>query len=116
MMDDATGELVGRRLDHQGDEAHAFYCGLPKPVRVGIEATGSEGRHAGPPLQGYEAGTYSKLRNRLRAGGVSILVGPVRLEVSLPPSPRLRRAGRISVLVGPIRLADSLRVSILVGC
>jgi len=40
MMDDATGELVERRLDHENGEAHAFYRGLPKPVRVGIEATG----------------------------------------------------------------------------
>jgi transposase len=41
MMDEATGELVERRLDHQNGEAHAFYRRLPKPVRVGIEATGT---------------------------------------------------------------------------
>ena len=40
MMDDATGELVERRLEHESGEAHAFYRSLPKPVRVGIEATG----------------------------------------------------------------------------
>jgi len=39
MMDEATGELVERRLDHQSSEARAFYRGLPKPVRVGIQAT-----------------------------------------------------------------------------
>jgi len=40
MMDDATGELLERRLEHENGEAEAFYRGLPKPVRVGIEATG----------------------------------------------------------------------------
>jgi hypothetical protein len=46
MVDEATGELVERRLDHESGEAHTFYRGLPKPVRVGIEATG--------PLQWFE--------------------------------------------------------------
>lgn len=40
MMDDATGELLERRLEHENGQAEAFYRGLPKPVRVGIEATG----------------------------------------------------------------------------
>jgi transposase len=41
MAEDATGELlVERRLDHQSGEAEVFYRSLPKPVRVGIEATG----------------------------------------------------------------------------
>lgn len=40
MMDSATGELVERRLEHENGGAEAFYRGLPKPVRVGIEATG----------------------------------------------------------------------------
>jgi transposase len=40
MLDEATGELVERRLDHENGEAHSFYRDLPKPVRVGIEATG----------------------------------------------------------------------------
>jgi transposase len=40
MVDDATGEFVERRLDHENSEAQTFYRGLPKPVRVGIEATG----------------------------------------------------------------------------
>ncbi len=41
MANDETGELVlQRRLDHQSGEAEAFYRDLPKPVRVGIEATG----------------------------------------------------------------------------
>ena len=39
MLDEATGELVERRSDHQSGEAHAFYRSLPKPVRMGIGAT-----------------------------------------------------------------------------
>jgi transposase len=40
MLDDTTGELVERRLDHPSGEAQSFYRSLPKPVRVGVEATG----------------------------------------------------------------------------
>jgi len=40
MMDEATGELIERRLDHESGEAQAFYRDLQGPVRVGIEATG----------------------------------------------------------------------------
>ena len=46
MLDENTGELTERRLDHESGEAHAFYQSLPKPVRVGIEATG--------PMQWFE--------------------------------------------------------------
>ena len=40
MVDEATGELIERRLDHESGEAQAFYRDLQGPVRVGIEATG----------------------------------------------------------------------------
>ena len=40
MMDDGTGELIERRLNHEDGEAHNFYRSLSKPVRVGVEATG----------------------------------------------------------------------------
>lgn len=40
MMDDETGELMERRLEHENGEARAFYASLPKPVLVGMEATG----------------------------------------------------------------------------
>ena len=40
MMDDASGELIERRLEHESGEAHRFYRGLQGAVRVGIEATG----------------------------------------------------------------------------
>ena len=46
MLDEATGEVVERRLDHESGEAHKFYRDLSKPVRVGIEATG--------PMQWFE--------------------------------------------------------------
>jgi len=40
MMNTETGELVERRLEHENGEARAFYASLPKPVLVGMEATG----------------------------------------------------------------------------
>jgi len=40
MLDEETGELIERRLEHESGEARAFYAGLEGPVRVGIEATG----------------------------------------------------------------------------
>jgi len=40
MMDTETGELVERRLEHENGKARAFYASLPKPVLVGVEATG----------------------------------------------------------------------------
>ena len=36
MLDEATGELTERRLDHESGEAQAFYRHLQGPVRVGI--------------------------------------------------------------------------------
>src|SRR5260221_2209001 len=40
MVDEATGEMIERRLDHESGEVQAFYRELQGPVRVGIEATG----------------------------------------------------------------------------
>lgn len=40
MLDEETGEVVERRLEHGSGEARRFYAELPKPVRVGMEATG----------------------------------------------------------------------------
>jgi transposase len=40
MLDDETGELIERRLEHANGEAKEFYRKLSAPVRVGIEATG----------------------------------------------------------------------------
>jgi len=41
MLDTATGEVVKATLKHQDNVVREFYCKLPRPVRVGIEATGS---------------------------------------------------------------------------
>lgn len=41
MLDDQTGELVEQELPHEGNHVREFYAGLPKPVLVGVEATGS---------------------------------------------------------------------------
>jgi transposase len=39
MLDRETGEIIERRLEHP-EEARAFYAGLTRPARVGMEATG----------------------------------------------------------------------------
>jgi transposase len=41
MLDDQTGELVERELSHEGEQVRNFYSALPRPVLVGLEATGS---------------------------------------------------------------------------
>lgn len=38
-VDTDTGDLVERRLEHENGEARAFYSCLPRPARVGVEAT-----------------------------------------------------------------------------
>jgi len=41
MLDTTTGEVVTLTLMHEGNEVREFYSQLPRPVLVGIEATGS---------------------------------------------------------------------------
>jgi Transposase len=41
MLDTETGEVVNLTLMHEGNEVREFYSQLPRPVLVGIEATGS---------------------------------------------------------------------------
>jgi|HubBroStandDraft_4_1064222.scaffolds.fasta_scaffold22409_3 hypothetical protein len=41
MLDSETGELMEMTLTHEGNNVREFYSRLPRPVRVGIEATGS---------------------------------------------------------------------------
>ena len=43
MLDRETGEIVERTLTHEGAIVRDFYAALPRPVVVGIEATGSMG-------------------------------------------------------------------------
>jgi len=70
ILDDATGELSARRLEHENGEADTFYRRLPKPVRVGIEATG--------PIHWFER-LLAELGHELRVG----LFGPL---LALPRS------------------------------
>ena len=39
MLDNTTGEIVNLTLTHENDHVREFYSNLPRPVRVGIEAT-----------------------------------------------------------------------------
>src|ERR1700692_4517018 len=41
MLETGTGEVVKMTLQHEGNRVREFYSSLPRPVRVGIEATGS---------------------------------------------------------------------------
>jgi len=41
MLNVETGEIVEKTLRHEGDSVREFYSTLPRPTRVGIEATGS---------------------------------------------------------------------------
>src|SRR5258705_6874861 len=41
ILDTETGEVVSMTLKHEGNNVREFYSSLPRPVRVGIEATGS---------------------------------------------------------------------------
>jgi transposase len=41
MLDTETGELVKMTLLHEGNTVREFYSALPRPVLVGLEATGS---------------------------------------------------------------------------
>jgi transposase len=40
MLETETGEVVERRLEHEGGEAKSFYEGLKEPALIGIETTG----------------------------------------------------------------------------
>ena len=41
MLDTDTGEIVEKTLEHESEKVREFYAALPRPVLVGIEATGS---------------------------------------------------------------------------
>jgi transposase len=41
MFDTETKELVEKTLEHEGEQVREFYSALPRPVQVGIEASGS---------------------------------------------------------------------------
>jgi hypothetical protein len=41
-METTTGELLERRVEHEGGQAEKFDAAVPQPVRVGTEATGTK--------------------------------------------------------------------------
>src|SRR6202795_1869314 len=41
MLDTESGEVIEKVLAHEGETVREFYAALPKPVLVGLEATGS---------------------------------------------------------------------------
>ena len=41
ILNSDTGELIEKTLKHEASVVREFYSSLPKPVRLGIEATGS---------------------------------------------------------------------------
>ena len=41
MLDTTTGVVVNTTLKHEGSMVREFYANLPRPARVGLEATGS---------------------------------------------------------------------------
>ena len=41
MLDNDTGELEEKTLEHEGDTVREFYSALSGPILAGIEATGS---------------------------------------------------------------------------
>jgi hypothetical protein len=68
MLETTTGEVVEVTLKHEGGIVREFYSSLPRPVRAGIEATGSmqwffesHGR-AGNRMSGRASGTDSRIR------------------------------------------------------
>jgi transposase len=75
MMDQATRELAERRLDHEKGEAHAFYRGLPQPVRVGVEATG--------PLHWFER-LLAELGHELWIGDSALMRAQIAMSAADP--------------------------------
>jgi hypothetical protein len=69
MLDTNTGELMEITLTHEGNNVREFYSKLPRPVRVGIEATGS--------MQWFV--------NLMEELGIECLVGhPAQIQVRQP--------------------------------
>ena len=79
MLDRETGEIVERTLKHDGTTVRDFYAGLPPPVVVGIEATGS-------------MGWFLRLMEEL---GVTCQVGdPAKIRSGRNPPPKARSSRR----------------------
>ena len=62
MMDEATGELIERRLDHESGEAHAFYRDLQ-----GAGAGGHRSDRSDSLVRAVAGGTGSRTLDRRRS-------------------------------------------------
>ena len=51
-------------LQHEGDNVREFYSSLPRPVRVGIEATGSMQWFLNLMWKNWESNVWSAIRHR----------------------------------------------------
>jgi hypothetical protein len=72
MLDTTTGEVVKATLKYEGNVVRELYGNLPRPVRVGIEATGSMQRFVnlmeelGIEMSGGSSGRESSGRTTIR--------------------------------------------------
>ena len=93
MLDTTTGEVLEVTLKHEGDNVREFYSALPRPVRVGIEATGS--------MQWFV--------NLMEELGIQCLVGNPRSRAGRRFLPSRARTARTSTRSAPIRRAAARR-------
>ena len=61
MLETTTGEVVNLTLMHEGNEVREFYTQLPRPVLVGIEATGR--------IDALVSEAAGRIGNRMPGGG-----------------------------------------------
>jgi transposase len=102
MLDCESGEVVEQTLKHEGDTVRAFYASLPRPVIVGIEATGSMGWflrlmtelditcHVGHPAAIRRAETRRQKHDRRDAALILDLLAHDRFPTIWMPSPEVR--------------------------
>ena len=102
MLDDETGEVIEKTLKHEADDVREFYAGLPAPVTVGIEATGSMGWflqvmdelgitcRVGHPAMIRKAETRRQKHDRRDAGLLMQLLVENRFPAIWMPSTELR--------------------------
>jgi transposase len=87
MLDTATGVVVKKTLKHEDDNVREFYSTLPRPVRVGIEATGS--------MQWFV--------NLMEELGIECLVGhPAEIRAAEPDSKTLAKLNAAHPASGPL--------------
>src|SRR5262249_47040177 len=102
MLDADTGHVVETTLKHEADTVRQFYAALPRPVVVGIEATGSMGwflrlleelgiaYRVGDPAKIRKAETRRQKHDRRDAGLLLQLLREDRFPSIWVPSAELR--------------------------